>query len=1125
MTPRDEATQRQIEAAMPGNSTWLSANAGSGKTRVLTDRVARLLLDGTDPQHVLCLTYTKAAASEMQNRLFARLGDWAMASNDKLAAELEGLGVDGPLGPELLAEGRRLFARAIETPGGLKIQTIHSFCAGLLRRFPLEAGVSPQFAEIEDRAAELLRAEIVDQLARRDPDAVDALAEHYRSDDLAKLVGAIAGRKAAFRAGLDEARLAAALGARMGATEETLLTEALPADLDALLADLATACRTGGKTDNSAAEKLARLTGTRRIEGALFDSLTQIFLTGAGARSPFSAKLGSFPTKAVQAAHPDLMARIEPLMESVEALRQPILAQRALEKTRALYRFGTPFIRAYEAAKAARGLLDFDDLIDRTAALLEDPVVSQWVLWRLDGGIDHILVDEAQDTNPAQWQVIRSLAREFGAGEGARPDRRRTIFVVGDKKQSIYSFQGADPEEFDRMQAHFAQELGQVGDALNPLTLEHSFRSSAAILTLVDRTFVGSLRDGLEQEVFHRAFKSDLPGRVDLWPAIPKQPEDEDDRRWFEPVDRVGKRHHNVLLAEAIAERIQSLIQHETLPEEIDRSGKFRRRPITEGDILILVRSRSPLFAEIIRACKARGLKVAGADRLKLGGELAVKDLAALLQFLALPEDDLSLAGALRSPLFGWSEQEIYTLAQGRGDVFLWQALRAAQAVHPDDFAMLEDLLDQSDFLRPYDLIERILTRHDGRRRLLARLGAEAEDGIDALLAQALAYERSAVPSLTGFLSWMETDDVEVKRQLDAAGDRLRVMTVHGAKGLEAPIVILPDTGKRRREVKDPIWSLDDQALWPPQAAAMPDSVLAEKERRLAAQDREGRRQLYVALTRAESWLMICGAGKMGDEPEESWYRMVEAGLVRCGAEAAGMPTGEGLRLSHLDWDALPFEADTSGQTDRVEPPRLDPVSAQERQGAPLSPSNLGGAKALPGDPGEGDVDAAMARGTQIHLLLEHLPGIPMEDRPQTARRILEGVPDVADPEELIDLTLRLLGTPRLAPVFAAETLAEVEITAGIDEGGPRIHGSIDRLIVESDRVLAVDFKSNRLVPDRPEEIPEGLLRQLGAYRAALVQLYPDRSVEVAILWTETAELMVVPGPLVTAALARATAP
>ncbi|WP_425079471.1 double-strand break repair helicase AddA [Ruegeria denitrificans] len=1114
MSPRNDATERQVQAARPDASTWLAANAGSGKTRVLTDRVARLLLDGVQPQHILCLTYTKAAASEMQNRLFKRLGEWAMLDNSSLLEQLTDLGVPGEISSDKLAQARTLFARAIETPGGLKIQTIHSFCASLLRRFPLEAGVSPQFTEMEDRAAALLREEIVEDFAAG-PQAglIEDVARFVTDTGFDKLTAALTQKRNLFVQPLGWSDLLHRFDLPAGFDETALLGRVfLGGEVDLIRSMLPALTESGGNNAKAAA-KLAGFNEARLVHLPMLES---VFLTGKGAKEPFTAKLNAFPTKPLrEGVLADRMPQLEAFMLRIETAREQRLALVAAQKTAVLHRFAAAFLPEYERRKQLRGWLDFDDLILRARQVLNDPAVAEWVLYRLDGGIDHILVDEAQDTSPDQWDVIEKLAQEFTSGEGARSGVERTIFVVGDKKQSIYSFQGADPQAFDRMQEEFGRRLAESGSKLWDSTLEYSFRSSSAILTLVDILFENRSDAGFHKDSQHRAFKTDLPGRVDLWPVVEKVA-DTEDGDWTDPVDRPGARHHTVILAEKVAQSIKDMIERgETIPED-GKPGQFVRRKVQPGDFLILVQRRSDLFAEIIRACKALHLPIAGADRLKVGAELAVKDLAALLSFLATPEDSLSLATVLKSPLFGWSEQQLFDLAHRRKEQFLWAALRNRAEEFPETLSVLNDLRSQIDFLRPYDLIERILTRHDGRRKLLGRLGAEAEDGINALLSQALAYERTDIPSLTGFLVWMQTDDLEIKRQMSGVGNRIRVMTVHGSKGLEAPIVILPDTGKRQPPRDAEIMLASGTPLWKVSADASPNLISQAREEARSREENERLRLLYVALTRAEKWLIVAAAGDLGKDGN-SWYQMVEAAMNRAGA--AQVPGSNIRRLSHGDWDALPLVDQPNTDVwpvdlpDMFHHPAPDPVAPAST----LSPSDLGGPKALPGDAGL-DEETAKLRGTRLHLLLEHLPEAEKDLWPELCARLLPDMQET-DRQEILNEAATVLTAEGLQPVFAPDTLAEVPIAAALN--GQRMHGVVDRLIVSETEVHVIDFKSNATVPDRAEDCPEGLLRQMGAYAQALAQIYPDHGIRTAILWTRTASLMWLPHDLVTDALAR----
>jgi ATP-dependent helicase/nuclease subunit A len=1119
MTVMDEATLRQLEAARPDASTWLSANAGSGKTRVLTDRVARLLLDEVEPQHILCLTYTKAAASEMQNRLFKRLGAWAMLPDAELAQSLTDLGAGHATGTDALRRARTLFASAIETPGGLKIQTIHSFCAALLRRFPLEAQVSPQFTEIEDRAADMLRADIVDQMALGGESAVvRALATQYTGEDFGKLTREIVGQQAGFSPALDWAGCLNLFDLPADLTADAVAARVLLGNEADILGALIPHLLVKGGNDAKAGHKLQQI---NRMDLSALSVMEEVFLTGVSAKEPFTAKLGSFPTKPTQAKVADLMPALEDLMRRVEDTRALRLAFGAARKTHSLHQFAQPFLDRYAQAKQLRGWLDFDDLINKARSLLYDKKVAAWVLYRIDGGIDHILVDEAQDTSPAQWDVVRKLTEEFASGDGARADVLRTVFVVGDTKQSIYSFQGADPREFHRMQQEFQTRIEGAGQLFQERTLDFSFRSSPAVLRLVDTCFSEDAQPGFAKQAQHIAFKTDLPGRVDLWPFLEKATKEEENV-WYDPVDRLSPTHHNLVLAHQVADHLQHLMENETIPDDGDTPGTYVRRKVRAGDFLILVQRRSTLFSEIIRACKARGLPIAGADRLKVGGELAVKDLAALLSFLATPEDSLSLATVLRSPLFGWTEQQLFGLAHTRSQTHLWPALRDRAAEFPETYAVLRDLRDNVDYLRPYDLIERILTRHDGRRKLLGRLGVEAEDGIDAMLSQALAYERTDVPSLTGFLVWMRTDQLEIKRQIDSASDQIRVMTVHGSKGLEAPIVILPDTAKRDIRVLDEVIDAGGHPVWRPKAAEMPKMVADTMDRMKQDIAEERLRLLYVALTRAEKWLIIAGAGEAGKNGD-SWYEIAQTALGQMGAVDTLTDQGTIQRFSHGDWNAPPLVELPPKvlQTAQVDP--LFGTAARRPPEPPktLSPSDLGGAKALAGDLGT-DEDAAKSFGSAVHLLLERMAGRNATDWPAIIDVCRSDYVEM--PGEIWETATgdarAVLHAPHLAGLFTKTTLAEVPVTANL--GPERLHGVIDRLLVYDDHILAIDYKTNRVVPATPEDCPDGLLLQMGAYAQALSQVFSGKRIEVAILWTTDQTLMPLPATLVMTALQRA---
>ena len=1009
--------------------------------------------------------------------------------------------------PGTLPKARRLFAKAIETPGGLKIQTIHSFCAALLRRFPLEAGVSPAFVEMDDRAARQLREEVIERVATDAPDVMARFARHFTAEEPQKFLAEITNQRDLFTTSVSDADLRELHGVGSDETEESLLTDIFLGSEQTIIDALLPLLKDSGTNDAKLFHDLTSLDlGARDL--ATLRALEKAFLAQSG-KNAFQPKTQP-PTKGVKSALPtDTADQFEQFRMRVADARPKRLALGGIRKTRALHDFALAALPRLDAQKTAAGLLDFDDLIRKARELLTRKSVAEWVLFRLDGGIDHLLVDEAQDTSPDQWAVIKALAAEFTAGRGAA-DQRRTMFIVGDPKQSIYSFQGADPAEFGRMRDHFGAALGNIGEDLHARELLHSFRSASPILSLVDQVFTGDLTRGMGERVEHIPARAQMPGRVDLWDWIAPD-EGEDETPWYDPVDQLSTSHHTVRLADKIAKFIADRLAHGQITT---KDGTRRIRP---GDFLILVQSRSDIFHEIIRACKDRALPMAGADRLRIGAELGVRDLVALLRYLATPEDDLSLATVLRSPLCGISEEDLHTLAYGRPS-YLRAAFEAAKDRFPEAYEMLRDLRDKADFLRPYDLLERCLTRHGGRDRIVARLGVEAEEGIAALLDQAEAFERHSIPGLTTFLEWLEGDEVTIKRQIDSNSDQIRVMTIHGAKGLEAPVVILPETAEKAERMRDQILDADGISLWKAASAEMPAVQSGLVEAQKDKQREERLRLLYVAMTRAENWLIVAGSGRPGKEDGAAWYNHVEQAMADLGAVPEN---GMKARIGGGDWPAdLPAnDARRTRPEDALDPMFRAMPPVPERTAKLLLPSDMGGAKALPGGEGKMTEPEAKARGTLIHRLLEHLPHVPRQNRPAAMSGLVSDYTPT-DPQDLLSVVERILDRSDLSFIFAPGTLAEVSLTADI--GGRALFGTVDRLIVGDTTVTAIDFKSNAVIPASPDTVPEGILRQLGSYAIALARIYPEHRIETAVLWTETAELMAVPGEISQAALARA---
>ncbi len=1130
------AMERQRAASRPTLSIWVGASAGTGKTRVLTDRVLNLMLGGTDPARILCLTFTRAAAAEMETRLAGRLAKWATVEDARLADDLKDLTGTVPA-RENLDWARQLFARALDAPGGMKIQTIHAFCQSLLRRFPIEAGLAPHFELIDERgAAERLidaREEVLKGAlgAERGPiaQALAGVTAHVAEAEFIELMRQLATERARLAASIESFggvdAMAAALRRRLGVaphdTPDSLLAAACADDaLDLLGLRLAAAALADGSdTDRERGAVIAEWLADPAGRAVAFDRYRGQFLTAAGALRTRLITRGA--AGRVAGAEDILRREAERLLEIGMRLHAATLA----EASRCLFVLAEAMLEAYRRHKEERAALDYEDLILGARALLTRAGVAPWVLYKLDGGIDHILIDEAQDTSPAQWDIVAALAEEFFAGTGAR-EIPRTVFAVGDFKQSIFSFQGADPRVFAEMREHFRRRAGEAWD---DLPLDFSFRSTPAVLAAVDAVFArAEARDGVVPDdavLRHHAVRTGQAGLVELWPpAIP--PETEAAADWSPPTRQQRSALPRGRLARLMALRIARMLESRELLES-------KGRPIEAGDIMVLVRRRDALVEELVRELKQRGVPVAGVDRMLLVEQMAVMDLVALGRFLLMPEDDLTLATVLKSPLVGLDEDALFALAHER-DGRLWNALRARRAERPafeSAETLLSGLLARADFAPPYELFAEILGPLGGRRKLVARLGPEALDPIDEFMTLALQYERDHVPSLQGFLHWLEIGGIEVKRDLDQeARGQVRIMTVHGAKGLQAPIVFLPDTMQVPQHAARLLWCKGDTPraelpLWSPRVDLDEHEAKDARNRRTAAEAREHRRLLYVAMTRAEDRLYVCG-WRNQRWAAGCWHELVEAGL---GARAERFEfdcrpdlgeegwAGPGLRL--VSPQSVPREIEAAAPARPLDGLPSWAVTLPRPEAEPLRP--LMPSRPLPEDvpvraPLGADQGFAFHRGRLIHRLLELLPEFPRERWEAAGRRFLarplHGL-EAGQQAALLDETVRVLDDPTLAPLFGPGSLAEVPLVGevrGADGRLQALSGRLDRLLVTASEVLALDYKTNRPPPVQEADIPEPYLRQMAAYRAALVRIYPGIPVCCALLWTDGPRLMVI---------------
>ena len=1100
MSNNPAASRKQLEASDPAATVWVNANAGSGKTHVLVDRVVRLMLDGTEPSRIMCLTFTKAAAAEMANRLFDRLSKWIALDDEALRELLAKLDVH-KADAKRLERARQLFTRALETPGGLKIQTIHAFCERVLQLFPVEAGIVPHFTMLDDRESLSLLQEARNRvLTAAKADGASPLgaalldvANRVSADGFDSLLSQLLAKRSNLRALFDEesgleraeSLLRLHMSLEQGVTRDSLLS-GLACDVKRYL-ELAEALDGGSNTEREKGIDLRLRCAAGNVN---LLALQAFLLTKEGEPRK------SVANKPTLARHP----WIEDFVKADQARLADALGQmgdlECLSATLSVLRLGSAIVDRFEQLKRSRGAYDFDDLIIKTGELLSERPDAAWVLYKLDGGIEHLLVDEAQDTSPMQWQIVRTLTEEFFAGEGRHGAEPRTLFVVGDRKQSIYSFQGADPNVFEAVLEDVRAHVKAAGQEFRNVDFSVSFRSAPEVLDAVDRVFApgSAARSGLDGETqrdwHHESNRRAAPGTVEIWPlTMPEEKQERDP--WQAPVDREPAHSPSRRLAKKLAQTIKGWIGHRMLPS--------RDRTVEPGDILILVRRRNNFFDAMIRALWNENVPVAGADRLKLGENIAVLDLVALAQFCTMPEDDHALACILKSPIFAaaLSEEELMALAAGRGTASLWQALQQ-HGGEPcrNAVAILKPLIGEAPSARPFEFFSAVLAK--ARLRFVSRLGSEANDAIDALLDRALDYEEANGTSLAGFVNWFQAAEIEIKRNMEQGAGEVRVMTVHGAKGLEAPIVFLPDTVAGLENKRGtPLLMLeggDGHAkvpLWPVPRLAASRAVKQLKAAQKDIETAEYRRLLYVAMTRACDELYVCGYRGAQEPADECWFNTICTALKPVMAE---LPDGAGWRLG-----APPRMAENVFAGKPEEAISWPEWIAREVAAANPEPRHAAQPRRRH-SPG-------VERGILIHRILQNLPDLPEVER---AAYIEGSVKRAGADASLVAELMELVAHPVLAEILSADGHSEASLITQAADGSAE-RRRIDRLVETPDHILVADYKTDRVVPDRVEECNPEYLTQLAIYRDALRLANPGKEMRFCLVWTEAPRLMPIP--------------
>ena len=833
-------------ATDPSHSVWVSASAGTGKTKLLVDRMLRILINHPFA-NILAITYTKAAASEMISRIKSELAKFALATEQDLRTMLHNLQGYEPTQTQLI-NAKKLFFLNLDSPDNLKIQTIHGFCNNILQKFPFEAGLQPGFKLMDNEKNLELRSEAIKICLTNvnEEHPFSDIASWMHENTLDKLFIEILTNKQKIITILQQNRgeLKEKLLAKFG-VDETISESDFLEEVDyQIIEELISALPAFLKTDIECSVRL-----TNFIKSRTFTNYKKVFFT-----------LTDSPRKAVYTK--EFAKKFEHLAEWLQSehlrtvsFSDQINSLNVINSTIAFYKMAEDFLEIMNKLKKHENIVDYDDLIKATEELLLNPEINDWILYQLDGGIDHILLDEAQDTSLAQWKIINSLTSEFFAA-----GNNKTIFIVGDEKQSIYSFQGSDIYVFAYMREYFATKSA---GAMQLINLELSYRSTAEVLKLVDNVYadpeVTEKITITESKIIHKAHRKET-GEVRIIPIFLGDKLDQRSK-WninltYNLTEDAGSK-----LAKMLAETIQSWFVNK-------RIIKAKNREIRPSDIMILVQKRGKFADSILSELKLAGLPVSGADRLYLHEHLIVKDLIAAAKFTLLPYDEYNLACLLKSPLIKVSEEELFDFCFERRHSLFEEVKIKAPAI----YNFLEQLKEMR-ICSPFEFFYKLINNNDIENKYLNIFGNEASDVILEFLNIVLNYDNNHGRSLEMFVNWFSGNQDQLKRDL-VDGNYIKLMTVHGSKGLESPIVILPDT------VNIPVSR--EILKWDGEFIYYSPNVLNQYLEKLKAEKAEKDygeylRLLYVALTRAQDELFICGYSNRSIL-KKCWYELINNG-------------------------------------------------------------------------------------------------------------------------------------------------------------------------------------------------------------------------------------------------------
>lgn len=1152
----DVATQAQMAAMRPQGSVQVAAAAGTGKTHVLTRRFLRLLLEDGHlrPSEILAVTYTKAGATEMRNRLTEILARWAVMPENELSKTLTEI-LERTPAANTLSRARALFTDVLDDPVGIRVLTVHSFCQSLLAQFPLEAGINAGFRILEGREAEALLQEKVAQTYTHMADWTPDQSPYWWAFSWMVTHLADASLQSEFKDYVENRRRYERLFQNGGGLEGVLadLAEALDIPLpdappDKILAEVES--RQLADLENhrgflkAFAEALAEDKGVvaqgnkDRLNSFLaatsqeekherLPELYAVFETTKGAKRAKIVPAG------VAKAWPGMPDEADGFYCVLEGHKETLNKYKTYFKTASYLVMAHEIGQRYAEAKHSQGMLDFEDLIRHSKNLLTgDAGKAAWVRFKMDGHIRHIMLDEAQDTDSDQWDIVRALIDDFFTGQGQHEGQNmegalnRTFFAVGDGKQAIYRFRGAERHVFEGMLPEISQMAAPAGHQVRFVDLNTSFRSSNVILDFVDSVFSTPENrhaiDGQTEPLKHEAFHLGAGGRVEILPPEPAQKPDRSTvYSWQLPLpDRRtdGEETPRMRLFNRLATRLKTLIEQQPF---LATEGRF----LVPSDIMVLCRTSGHMEL-FLNALATTGVTASKTGDLELAQAPAVTDLMAVLRFLANPTDDLSLLHALRSPLFGLTNAELEQLRQrhasGRSPTYFKTLCRMPDAGFAAMASTLKNLLNQVDLATPHQLLQKTLGTSQGRGNLLWRYtgatdSAAAEtinQALDSFLDAALDYSSKEGTSLIGFLHWFDQGGLRIKIEAGANKNAVQVMTAHASKGLQAPVVVLPETGTSfysQSKTDHKLWRVDGETHQDDlflfgaseQHRTSLQSALMKAEKQRVFDDEM--RLLYVALTRAQEHLIIAATAPA---KEDNWYTLMTEQIQADGENPAWQKHPDGTLLyqeKHLFTDA-PVKPDATPEPENEAPPL--PAWVQTRPEAEHRAENILAGENPGENPGEnraaqlmeGETRQKYRRGLLLHRLLEVLPGLPDDNtRRQKGRNFLAYSGTDFCSEKREQLLADALAVIASHPELFGEGYRPEATLAMADKQGRRLKGRVDCLRLTPDTVYITDYKTD-VTP--PETVPAAYRKQLQAYAAMARSIWPDRAVKTAILWT-----------------------